>query len=208
MDLYLLKLQFKPTDLEWRVQSAGTKDGKIWAMVLTYVTNRAIMDRLDSICGPGNWQNEYKPGPSGGIICGLSIKVGDEWVTKWDGAENSDIESVKGGLSNSMKRAAVQWGIGRYLYKLEASYVNVDPNGKNFQRGKNGKYESFKWNPPQLPEWAMPPNPDTRDYIENTLLTNSERDYLMTHKITAEMKTRLDQNIADRKSTTLVNGVV
>ena len=48
------------------------------------------------------------------------------FITKWDGAEDSDIEPVKGGLSDSMKRAAVQWGIGRYLYSMGALWVDVE----------------------------------------------------------------------------------
>lgn len=45
-----------------------------------------------------------------------------------DGAENTDIEPVKGGLSDAYKRAAVKWGIGRYLYDMEAAWVDVDSN--------------------------------------------------------------------------------
>ena len=52
-------------------------------------------------------------------------------MTKTDGAENSDIEPVKGGLSDSFKRAAVQWGIGRYLYSMGAVWVDVEQKGKN-----------------------------------------------------------------------------
>ena len=44
-------------------------------------------------------------------LCGIAIFFeGRGFITKWDGAEDSDIEAVKGGLSDSMKRAAVQWG--------------------------------------------------------------------------------------------------
>jgi hypothetical protein len=128
-------------------------------MVLAYITNRAIMERLDKVCGPENWRNEYTKGPDGGILCGLSIRVGDEWVTKWDGAENTEVESVKGGLSDAMKRAAVQWGIGRYLYKLPVGFANITESGR--YRGKTPSKEGrpgerFKWNPPALPEWAVP----------------------------------------------------
>ena len=31
-----------------------------------------------------------------------------EWVTEWDGADNSQVEAVEGGLSGATKRAAVQ----------------------------------------------------------------------------------------------------
>jgi hypothetical protein len=153
VNLASLRDPFPARDIEWRVQSSGTKDGKVWAMVLAYVTNRAIMNRLDAVCGPENWRNQYQPGPAGGVVCGLSIKVGDEWVTKWDGAENTDIEEVKGGLSGAMKRAAVQWGIGRYLYDLDEGWARVHPNGKHSAKTKDGTW--FKWDPPELPRWAV-----------------------------------------------------
>jgi hypothetical protein len=151
---------FAPEDVEWRIQTSGEKSGKIWARVLAYITNRAIMDRLDAVAGPENWQNEYKEGPAGGVICGISIHVlpasavSAQWITKWDGAENSDIESVKGGLSNSMKRAAVQWGMGRYLYDLEEGWAQVHDGGRFSAKTKDGKW--FKWDPPVLPDWAQP----------------------------------------------------
>jgi hypothetical protein len=112
------------------------------------------MNRLDEVCGPENWKNEFKAAPDGGILCGISIKVNDEWVTKWDGAENTDIEAVKGGLSGAMKRAAVQWGIGRYLYKLEESWINANENGA--YRGKTKDGTTFRWDAPTLPAWALP----------------------------------------------------
>lgn len=158
-ELARLRDPFAPQDIEWRVQTAGEKNGKPWARVLAYVTNRAIMERLDDAVGPENWQNEYKEGPAGGVVCGLSIRVtradgSADWVTKWDGAENSDVEPVKGGLSNAMKRAAVQWGIGRYLYDLDEGWANVHDGGRFSAKSKDGKW--FKWDPPALPEWATP----------------------------------------------------
>ncbi|AHG91261.1 Rad52/22 double-strand break repair protein [Gemmatirosa kalamazoonensis] len=158
-ELTRLRDPFAPEDIEWRVQTAGEKNGKPWARVLAYVTNRAIMDRLDEVVGPANWQNVYKEGPAGGVICGLSVRVArsdgtSEWVTKWDGAENSDVEPVKGGLSNSMKRAAVQWGLGRYLYDLEEGWAQVHDGGRFSAKTKDGKW--FKWDPPTMPEWALP----------------------------------------------------
>lgn len=161
MDLSKLKDCFEPNDIEWRLQQCGkTKDGKIWGMALAYVTNRAIMNRLDEVCGPENWKNEFKAAPDGGILCGISIKIGEEWVTKWDGAENTDIEAVKGGLSGAMKRAAVQWGIGRYLYKLEESWINANENGA--YRGKTKDGTTFKWDAPALPAWALPKGYDVK----------------------------------------------
>jgi hypothetical protein len=143
-------------DIEWRIQQSGKKGDKIWAKVLAYVTNRAIMARLDTVCGAENWKNEYVAGPDGGILCGLSIYIeGRGWVTKWDGAENTDVEAVKGGLSGAMKRAAVQWGIGRYLYDLDEGWANVHDRGRFSAKLKENN-EWFKWDAPELPPWALP----------------------------------------------------
>jgi len=157
MNLKKLKEAFNPNDIEWRIQQAKMYKGKPTAVVLAYLTNRAIMDRLDDVCGPENWRNEYTKGPDGGIVCGISIKIGTEWVTKYDGAENTKIESVKGGLSDAMKRAAVQWGIGRYLYKLPKTYAIFTESGNyNVKINVSGQDSWFKWSAPDLPGWAIP----------------------------------------------------
>jgi len=161
IDWRALASPFSPEDIEWRVQQSGMKGDKPWTKVLAYVANRAIQNRLDDVCGPENWHNEYKPAPDGGILCGISIRTTDgTWVTKWDGAENTDLEAVKGGLSNAMKRSAVQWGIGRYLYKLDATFADVGTPGDHyFQiKDKDTKKVVFTgyWNTPKLPGWAMP----------------------------------------------------
>lgn len=152
-----LKEPFEAKDIEWRVQRSGVKNGKPWAMVLAYVTNRAIMDRLDNVVGSDSWRNEYTP-IDGGMMCGISIRVNNEWITKWDGAQNTDIEPIKGGLSGAMKRAAVQWGIGRYLYQLPATFANVNDKGSHRDKAKGADKKDvwFKWDPPPLPAWALP----------------------------------------------------
>lgn len=127
-DLGALRACFPKEDISWR-PLVYTKDRRR-ALVFAYVSNRAIMDRLDEVCGPANWRNSFQRGPDGGVICGISICIDGEWVTKWDGAENTERESVKGGLSASMRRAAVQWGIGRYLYRLPRVWVPVDNRGR------------------------------------------------------------------------------
>ena len=149
-----LKEPFGLGHIDWRVARAGEKDGKVWARVLAYLTARAIQDRLDNVCGPENWRNEYDTAPGGGVLCGISIRCGDEWITKWDGASQTDIEAVKGGLSAALKRAAVQWGIGRYLYDLDEGFAHVHVGGRYYGKTKAGK--SFRWDPPNMPSWALP----------------------------------------------------
>lgn len=127
INLDALKNPFKEKDLEWRPQSFYQSDRGNKALVLCYVTARAVMNRLDECVGAANWKDEYVHLPNG-VMCGLSISAVDgEWVTKWDGAEETNIESFKGGISSALKRAAVKWGIGRYLYNLTDTWVDVVP---------------------------------------------------------------------------------
>ncbi len=131
---------FAPEDLEWRLQK--TLEDKLRGIAVPYVTNRAIQARLDDVVGPDGWYNEYKPwhrsGQKEAQICGISIYFPEKgFITKWDGAEDSDIEPVKGGLSDSMKRAAVQWGIGRVLYGMDVVWVDIEKQGKSWVIPKN-----------------------------------------------------------------------
>jgi hypothetical protein len=156
-----LQMPFDPQDIEWRVARAmQTKNGNK-AVVLAYVTNRAIMNRFDEVFGPLGWKNEFKEWKGSSQLCGISIKHEGEWITKWDGADNSNIEGTKGGLSDSMKRAAVQWGVGRYLYNLEENWVDVKDKGQNYinskiQVNKQDVWIKGYWDTPILPNWALP----------------------------------------------------
>lgn len=139
---------FDPADVEWRAGSFSEKSNK--AMALAYITARAVMNRLDEVVGPENWQDSYEAisGADGdrGYICTIYIKIGDEWISKSDGANESTFESIKGGLSDSFKRAGIKWGIGRYLYNLGAKWVPAE---------KKGRYINLKTTP-KLPQWALP----------------------------------------------------
>ena len=165
-----LSKPFASSDIEWRLQQSGVTNGRVWGMALCYVTNRAIQNRLDDVFGVMDWKNEFiNDGKT--MMCGISVrheKTG-EWVTKWDGVEiewnsknnNDQIDPIKTAISNSMKRCAVHWGIGRYLYKLESGFIDCfqDKTGKNRGVAKDkqsGHKTYFTWNPPRLPDWALP----------------------------------------------------
>jgi len=166
MKIELLKKPFREDEIEWRIGRSGmTGSGKPWAMCLAYVTSRAIMDRLDDVCGPANWKDEYFPmeiaGAGGdvvsGIKCRLSIYLEEPygWVAKEDGAQCTNIESFKGGLSDSLKRAAVKWGIGRYLYNLEEGWATISEHRTDKAQKVKIEGKWFFWTPPALPTWAI-----------------------------------------------------
>jgi hypothetical protein len=89
---------------------------------LSYVTARTVMNRLDTVLGPENWWDRYHSGGESSILCELTIRLPDgTTLTKCDAggmagmADSGDDE--KSGYSDSFKRAAVKFGVGRYLYR-------------------------------------------------------------------------------------------
>lgn len=138
-----LREPFSSKEIEWKIQV--TTQDKARGMVVAYMDARAVQRRLDEVVGPFNWKNVYSLWHDNSQICGISIFNDDrnEWVTKFDGAENSDIEPIKGGLSDSFKRAATTWGIGRYLYEMEGVWVEIEPKGRSFviRQDQYGKLE-------------------------------------------------------------------
>lgn len=126
-----------PSDfIDWRVGS--TTGDKSKGMALAYIDARAVMDRLDSICGPAHWQCNYTPA-NGMLLCNIGIHFpGGNWTWKSDGAGSTDFEAEKGMASDAFKRAAVRFGIGRYLYDMDTPWVLIEPAGKSF-RIKDGE---------------------------------------------------------------------
>ena len=129
-----LSAPFQNADIEWRV--SATNHEKTNGLAVPYVTNRAIQTRLDDTVGIDGWHNDFVPWKGEKAqLCGISIYLPElkDWLTKWDGSDDTDIECVKGGLSDSMKRAAVEWGIGRYLYGMTPPlWVGIEQRGKGY----------------------------------------------------------------------------
>lgn len=113
-----LAAPFSPGEIHWRAQKIVERNGKFSALALAYIDARNVMERLDDVCGPENWQERYEETVKGRIICTLSVCVDGFWVNKSDGAGETDVEGDKGAISDALKRAAVKWGIGRHLYGL------------------------------------------------------------------------------------------
>lgn len=131
MSVSNLATEFPREAVHWRVQGQPyPRDGSYYAMALAYIDARDVMDKLDAAVGPENWQDSYTETPSGRVICTLSIRIDGEWVSKSDGAGGTQVEAEKGGVSDALKRAAVKWGIGRYLYRLDSPWVRCEVKKK------------------------------------------------------------------------------
>lgn len=151
-----LKAPFPRKDLEWRVGPVSRD--KASGMMLPYVTARAVMDRLDEVVGPTGWYDEVhavERAGSKGWTCTLTLIFPEEGeggvhrtISHEDGADETAIEPTKGGISDALKRAAVKFGIGRYLYNLDPQWAPGEVIGGHFRASR-------RW-VPDLPAWALP----------------------------------------------------
>jgi len=118
------------------------------ALALAYVDARAIQDRLDEVLGVEGWQDDYEILTDGSVVCRLRLRLGEEWITKVDVGSPSEQpdggDRLKAAFSDALKRAAVKFGIGRYLYRLPTQWVDYDPQRRQFVK------------PPALPAFAQP----------------------------------------------------
>lgn len=147
MNLEKLFDSFPVDQIHWRV--GATNGDKTKGIALAYLDARNVMERLDAVCGAGNWQVEY-PFPG---CCRIGINLqggepwenGQTWVWKSNGAGETDFEGTKGQYSDAFKRAAVLWGIGRYLYDLDAPWVEIEQRGRSYVIAKTAltKLESL-----------------------------------------------------------------
>jgi hypothetical protein len=127
IDFAALAAPFSPIAVSWRI--GATTSDKTKGMALAYLDARDVMDRLDEVCTPGGWQATY-PHALQKTVCSIGILCGDHWVWKSNGAGDTDIEQEKGALSDAFKRAAVLWGIGRYLYNIQSPWVEIETRGR------------------------------------------------------------------------------
>jgi hypothetical protein len=139
-----LSAPFEPREIKFKPQMV--KNNR--ALAMAYIDARLIQDRLDEVLGVENWQDKYDILPDGSVMCRLRVRLGGRWITKSDvGSPSEQPDSgdrLKAAFSDALKRAAVKFGIGRYLYRLAAQWVDYDPVKKQLTQL------------PQLPAFATP----------------------------------------------------
>lgn len=125
--------------VKWRAQGKPFQRSGVWcARVVCYIDARIVIDRLNEVCGL-NWQKKTTETAKGRVLCsiGITLENGRE-VWRDDGAGDTDIEGEKGAISDALKRAAVNFGVGAYLYGFHSPVVEVEVseyNGKTNVKG-------------------------------------------------------------------------
>lgn len=132
--LQALRAPFPVESISWRT-GPMTKD-KRKTKPLAYIDARDVQDRLDEVLGL-DWSSEFVPMHNGTACCKITIVVDGKAIWRSNGAELiSDSEkpeqremALKGSYSDAFKRAAVMFGVGQYLYNVDAPWVEVDERG-------------------------------------------------------------------------------
>jgi hypothetical protein len=108
-----------------RAQSNGK------ALALAYIDARSVMRRLDAAVGPANWSFDFDLlDQQGKMVKGRLTVLG---VTKCDAGEAAqEDEPLKSAVSDALKRCAVHFGVGRYLYYLPRVWAPYDAQKRRF----------------------------------------------------------------------------
>ena len=160
---------FPPGEVQWRVE-ALSRDKKR-ALVVPYVDARTVLDRLDKVVGPEGWHDAYEVlsdaerlvkderGERRERLCEVKCRLTVLGVTKEDVGEG---DSLKAAFSDALKRAAVKFGVGRYLYRLEKQWVDYDP-----EKGRFTPADAVAKSAPMEKSWAYPVVANGRLYLRD-----------------------------------------
>lgn len=149
-----LAAPFPEKDVQWVIVATKNKDKPdhidCWA---PYLDADAIRDRLDEVCGPGGWAIDIEAAGDYAMICRLTILgVTRADVGEVDEKKRKDSDQpLKAAATDALKRAAVNFGIGRYLHKVSKQWRKPEagPPRGNAQGGQRSGPPKARPNPPQ-----------------------------------------------------------
>lgn len=101
-------------------------------VAIAYIDSRAVMARLDRVVGRSNWNFAFHIEQYGealvayGVLTVLGVAATDV------GEAASEAEKHKSAVSDALKRCAVHFGIGRYLYNLPVLFGKYDQQKKRW----------------------------------------------------------------------------
>lgn len=124
---------FRPDQVRWKPQVVSDNGN---ALAVPYVDPRVVSERLDHVVG-GEWAFHWEPlGVQGDRLVVKSsltlMGVTREDVGEHFLSEREQADPWKSAVSDALKRAAVHFGVGRYLYWLEATWCAYDRRKHEF----------------------------------------------------------------------------
>jgi hypothetical protein len=166
-----LAAPFDAKEVKWKPQAIKNNS----CLAVAYVDVRVIQDRLDEVLGVAGWQDEYQLLPDNSVMCRLKLKFGKRWITKVDVGSPSEQpdggDRLKAAFSDALKRAAVKFGISRYLYRLPSQWVDYDPVKKKIV---NPPKQPGKETAPSKPTNSSKPDSQPGNESTNKLPSNGK----------------------------------
>lgn len=190
---------FTPAAIKFKVQSVNHERTK--GLASWYIDARLAAERLNEVVGVDNWSDEYRVLASGiesaGMFFPVECRLTVCGVTKVDVGQYAhnapDDKAFKSAYSDALKRAAVKFRIGAYLYTLPSLWaeVRVGGNGKvqGFTREAEtqlrGQYERWLKAPANRYGEAF----DHGDVLDDSVATNPGREPSGANDSTAAAQT-------------------
>jgi len=163
-----LQAYFPPEEVDVRVGPTSMDGDEGVGMPLFYIPSRRVMQRLDNVVGPMNWQIQYDTPVNraqkgdAGVEASIGIRdLNGEWIWKGDVSQNTNTEPMKGGYSKAVVRAGVHWGIGRYLYFMGDAADGWEDVKKEYGR------VTFKQKPEVPVEFRPENDPNRTKYAQH-----------------------------------------
>lgn len=140
-----LSSSFGDEEVKWRV--GARNKAKTKCLPLAYIDSRAVQNRLDDVVGPGNWETSYRPVSitldNGDRVTGIECTLTVFGVSRADIGHESSTDPIKGAYSDALKRAAVHFGVGRYLYDVKQGWV--DYTGNDYEPFASTAFQKNHW---------------------------------------------------------------
>lgn len=138
-----LRQPFALEHIRWKIQT-NPKEGQEHGVVVVFVDARTIAAHLDDVV-PGQWSTDYTLPPiTVGLpalecrltVCGVTrCDVGTVAPSKTADADTKDL------YSDAFKRAAVQYGIGAFLYRFPQVRAKVEKFGSTYYLTRESQAE-------------------------------------------------------------------
>ena len=135
----------KPMPYQWRVQSK-TKTGKV--MCSAYIDARDVMNALDEVC---SWEVRFEETEQ--FVCATITIHSSDGVFRRSDYGNRVVndtqdqmyeQAMKSAASDAFKRAAVMWGVGRFVYDIDMVFLPCDNYGNAVDNAGNKIYDLTK----------------------------------------------------------------
>lgn len=146
----LLDAPFPASRLKLRLSMTNNDAGK--GLVTPYIDARDVEERLDQVLGKAGWETKVShlalPNGKARTTVVLRAKIGDTWVERSAAAGDRSEDAAKSAVSEALKIAACQLGVGRCVYDLPKPYIDCQKTG----RGKLIIPKDYRY---QLPDWWL-----------------------------------------------------